>query len=57
MDGLNSDRQTKAVFQEVEWVIHLPEGWWFNPCICQSACQNVHGKDNEPGLLPFFQLV
>ena len=37
-----------AVAQEVEWVVHKPEGRWFDPLRCQSTCWSDFGRDTEP---------
>ena len=41
-----------VVAQEVEWVIHKAQGWWFDPVTLQSLCQGILGQDTEPPNCP-----
>ncbi len=45
-------QQAQAVAQEVEQVIYLLEGHWFNPRLLQSASRGVLGQDTEPQITP-----
>jgi len=36
-----------ALAQEMEWVVHLSEGRWFNPRLLQSTCRSVLGQGTE----------
>ena len=41
-----------AVAQEVERVVHYPEGQWLDPMLLQSALRIVLGKDSQPQISP-----
>ena len=40
--------QGPTVAQEVERVVHIPQGWWFNRILHHYACQSAIGQDTEP---------
>ena len=41
-----------VVAQEVEQVIYLLEGWWFDLLLLQAACWSVLEQDTEPRIAP-----
>lgn len=43
--------------QEVERVVSLLEGTWFNPQLLQSACQSVNNRTLDPDLPPMAFLL